>query len=115
MGIDERSRHALYLKLEEKLGTVEAGTLMEHLPPAGWADVAMKRDLDQLAALMKTDLDRVEGVMKSELGRLEARVETLVTRDEFERVLRTQTFRFMTFVTGLVTTVAGIALAITRL
>ena len=104
MGIDERSRHALYLQLEEALGPVEAGTLMEHLPPGGWADVAMKRDLDQHAALMKSQFDGVD-----------ARIDTLATREELERALHAQTLKFMTFVTGLVTSVAAIALAITRL
>ncbi|MEO7804784.1 MAG: hypothetical protein ABIS18_10860 [Actinomycetota bacterium] len=48
MAIDERSRHGLYLKLEQVLGSDEATTLMEHLPPVGWADVATKHDLEQL-------------------------------------------------------------------
>ena len=48
MVLDERSRHQLYLRLEEVLGAEAATTLMEHLPPVGWADVALKRDLDAL-------------------------------------------------------------------
>jgi hypothetical protein len=48
MVLDERSRHQLYLRLEAALGPHAATTLMEHLPPVGWADVAMKRDLDAL-------------------------------------------------------------------
>ena len=48
MTIDERSRHELYLRLEESLGPHAATTLMEHLPPLGWADVATTRDLDAL-------------------------------------------------------------------
>ena len=48
MVLDERSRHELYLRLEEALGPDAATTLMEHLPPVGWADVATKRDLDAL-------------------------------------------------------------------
>jgi hypothetical protein len=46
MVLDERSRHQLYVKLEQVLGRDEAETLMSHLPPVGWADVATKRDLD---------------------------------------------------------------------
>jgi hypothetical protein len=46
MAIDERTRHQLFLRLEGVLGDEEANTLMEHLPPVGWADVATKRDLD---------------------------------------------------------------------
>jgi hypothetical protein len=48
MVLDERCRHQLYLRLEEVLGPEAATTLMEHLPPVGWADVATKRDLDAL-------------------------------------------------------------------
>jgi len=48
MVLDERSRHQLYLRLEEVLGPEAATILMEHLPPVGWADVATKRDLDAL-------------------------------------------------------------------
>ena len=50
MAIDERTRHPLYLRLEEVLGDEEASTLMEHLPPVGWADVATKHDLAALEA-----------------------------------------------------------------
>ena len=55
--MDERARHDLYLSLEEHLGAEAATTLMEHLPPTGWAEVATKRDLDHLAALTQRDLD----------------------------------------------------------
>jgi hypothetical protein len=54
--IDERSRHQLYLRLEELLGADEANTLMEHLPPVGWADVATKRDLEHLRFGITADL-----------------------------------------------------------
>ena len=40
MAISEESRHHLYLPLKAVLGAEEATTLMEHLPPVGWADVA---------------------------------------------------------------------------
>jgi hypothetical protein len=48
MAIDERTRHRLFLRLEEVLGDEDANTLMEHLPPVGWAAVATKRDLADL-------------------------------------------------------------------
>lgn len=46
MSIDERKRHALYQRLDDVLEEEHADTLMELLPPVGWADVATKRDLD---------------------------------------------------------------------
>ena len=48
MALDERARHELFLRLEQALGPESAETLMELLPPVGWADVATKRDLDAL-------------------------------------------------------------------
>ena len=51
MATTEQNRHELYQRLEKVLGTDEATTLMEHLPPVGWADVAPKRDLDHLSRL----------------------------------------------------------------
>jgi len=56
MAIDERSRHEMYLRLEATLGAEAAATLMEHLPPVGWADVATKRDLDQLGSTLEHKL-----------------------------------------------------------
>ncbi|MGH9041836.1 MAG: hypothetical protein ACRDZ3_16580 [Acidimicrobiia bacterium] len=74
MVLDERSRHELYLMLEQVLGAEPAQTLMEHLPPVGWADVATKRDLDQLAAGTKRDLDQLAAGTKRDLEQLETRV-----------------------------------------
>lgn len=46
MATSEESRHHLYNKLDQVLGPAEAATLMSHLPPVGWADVATRHDLD---------------------------------------------------------------------
>jgi hypothetical protein len=48
MPVDERSRHQLFRRLDEVLGPDQAATLIDHLPPVGWADVATERDLDAL-------------------------------------------------------------------
>ena len=58
MAIDERARHQLYLRLEEHPGAEAATTLMEYLPPVGWADVATKRDLDQLGDRLRAELHK---------------------------------------------------------
>lgn len=56
MAITEQARHRMYKHLEELMGIEDAGILMEHLPPVGWADVATKRDLDMLRFEWRTDL-----------------------------------------------------------
>jgi len=60
MAISEESRHHLYQRLEEVLGREETKVLMEYLPPAGWADVAAKRDLDALESRIDMRFDRVD-------------------------------------------------------
>lgn len=38
----------MHAELRKVLGDGVAGTLMDHLPPGGWADVARTRDVNQL-------------------------------------------------------------------
>lgn len=68
MVISEQDRHELHGSLEKALGRGPAGTLMSHLPPVGWADVATKHDLDVLT-------ERLEGKMEALEQRMEARME----------------------------------------
>ncbi len=60
MVLDERARHELFLRLEQALGPESAETLMELLPPVGWADVATKRDLDALEDRMNLRFELVD-------------------------------------------------------
>ena len=56
MAISEHARHELYRRLEDLLGGEAATTLMEHLPPVGWADVATKRDLEVMEQRLRADV-----------------------------------------------------------
>jgi hypothetical protein len=114
MGIDERARHDLFLRLEQVLGSEEATTLMEHLPPTGWADVATKRDLDQLAALTKRDLDHFAASVKKDMDTLEQRV-LATLRAEMNAQTRTMIHAMMFTTSGAVVTVATLAFAAARL
>ena len=68
MVLDERSRHELYLKREEVLGPEQATTLMEMLPPVGWADVATKHDLDQLEQRMHVRFEALEYRLRADFA-----------------------------------------------
>lgn len=59
MPVDERSRHQLYQKLDELMGSQEATTLMELLPPSGWGDVARKQDLEALRHELLAEMERL--------------------------------------------------------
>lgn len=71
MALDERARRELFLRLEQALGPESAETLMELLPPVGWADVATKRDLDALDQRMGLRFEALEhkllGAFRGEL------------------------------------------------
>lgn len=80
MAITEESRYQLFQRLEELLGSEKVATLMELLPPVGWADVATKRDLDQLRGALEARIDaKVDGLgheLRAEMFR-EQRNQTL--------------------------------------
>lgn len=108
MAIDERARHNLYQRLEEHLGAEAASTLMEHLPPTGWADVTTKRDLDQSTALLKADLDQYGAVIHGELVAFKAELEKSIerTRAELHKALSTHT---VAIVVAMVATILAVA------
>jgi hypothetical protein len=54
--ISEDDRYELRQRLDEVLGPKGASTLMSHLPPVGWADVATKQDLRILELSMHKEL-----------------------------------------------------------
>lgn len=75
MAVDERARHELHERLVEVLGDDRASTLMSYLPPVGWADVATKADLDNLAALAQRDLAAARAELREEIGGLRSDLE----------------------------------------
>jgi tRNA A37 N6-isopentenylltransferase MiaA len=99
MAVDEDRRHQLYRRLEEVLGPDEAGTLMDHLPPAGWADVARRSDIEAL---------------RREVEHLEERLSDRFTA-MLESGLNSQTKTLVGLMTGQVVAVAGLAFAAARL
>ena len=54
MTVTETIWFEMHVKLRNMMGDDVADTLMEHLPPTSWADVARKSDVDNLRAV--TDL-----------------------------------------------------------
>lgn len=105
MVVDVRSRHELYRRLEEVLGPDAATTLIEHLPPVGWADVATKTDLRWLEERMGFRFDAMDERMKGSAFELRA---------AFEHELRSQTMTMMFGLISVVLTMAGLAFALVR-
>jgi hypothetical protein len=95
VSVDERSRLQLAEAAKRLLGDDEGITLMELLPPVGWADVATRSDLLQLEARMDLRFENLE-------HRLQAR---------FERGLRLLLVTMMSlYITGFAATILAVAL-----
>ena len=68
MTISETARLDMLSGLRTHVGEAVANTLMEHLPPGGWYDVARTGDFDRI----ETRLNRLE----ASLDKLEAKIDT---------------------------------------
>jgi hypothetical protein len=90
MAPDERSRLQLADAAKRAFGDDAGITLMELLPPVGWADVATKQDVS---------------LVDQRLVRLDERM------DELGREIRAQTWKLMT----LMIAVVGVVVAAVRL
>ncbi|MBM3664102.1 MAG: hypothetical protein FJW94_14745 [Actinobacteria bacterium] len=109
MTLTEEGRHRLHTSLTLAIGADAANTLMETLPPVGWADVATNRDLDQLRAEIRAEFTEVRSEM-SEL-RADLRVGQAELRSELHSTLRTNNLTMITANAVLV----SVAVALTRL
>ena len=125
MSLDERNRIALHEAARDSWGPEIAGTLMEMLPPGGWAEVATKSDLAVNAAALKSDIAVNVAALKSDIAALKAesatksdlevfaselRVEMAGLGATLERGLRTQlqwTFTMMIGLAAFVTAISG--------
>jgi hypothetical protein len=76
MTISERDRFEMHLELKRLMGDAVADTLMEHLPPSGWGDVARKYDIDGLGNRFDGLVQRVDVLEQ----RLDKRIDDLEER-----------------------------------
>jgi tetrahydromethanopterin S-methyltransferase subunit G len=67
MTISEAQRFEMHLGLRNILGDEVANSLMEHLPPSGWSDVARTGDIATISARidrLETRIDRLDTEMR---------------------------------------------------
>ncbi len=134
MVVDERSRHELYRRLEEVLGPDAATTLIEHLPPVGWADVATKNDLTGLEQRMDLRFARLDERLEGRFNSIDERFTAMDDRitaatadlratfehemrlqsESFGQQLRSQTTTMVFGLVSVVLTMAALAFALAR-
>ena len=109
----ETRRLALFEKLVEVLEEEPAVTLMEHLPPGGWDQVATKTDLAATEERMNTRFAESEGRIDTRFAEFEGRIDTRFA--EFEGRIDTRFAEFEGRMdTGLAETRNGMLKAINR-
>jgi curli biogenesis system outer membrane secretion channel CsgG len=82
--VSEAQRRRLHAELVKKLGADVADTLMEHLPQAGWSDLARRSDLDALesrleAKIANTAASQMRWFMASQLVLVVATIGSITT------------------------------------
>ena len=76
MPVDDRRRLDMHRKLEAVLGQHDADTLMAHLPPVTWSDVATKSDLE----VLRGEMTALRSDMRAEISRaMERQIRWMVT------------------------------------
>ena len=94
-------------------GADEGITLMELLPPVGWADVATKQDLRALEDHMDARFDRVDARFEG----VDARFETSEYKilGEMHRELSSLTWKLFAIYGASMTAMIGALVAVTKL
>ena len=90
MSITEASRFQLRTAIGQILSEEAADTLMELLPPVGWADVATKTDLQHLRDELKSDIHSLRNELKGDIQNLRVATKTDLQhlRDELKGDMR---------------------------
>jgi hypothetical protein len=103
MTISEAKRFEMHLGLKKVLGDDVANTVMEHLPPSGWGDVARARDIDLLDRRLSNLENRFHGL---EVELHEFRHEFNTRLDSFARWAFGLSISFGTLIIGILATLA---------
>jgi hypothetical protein len=83
MSVTESERHQLFSWFEEHMGHERAATMMNLVPPVGWAEVATRHDLDELDGRLTTRIDALESKLDARFEALESKFAARFSAIEF--------------------------------
>jgi hypothetical protein len=75
MSVTEFERHQLFTWFEEHMGRERAATMMNLVPPVGWAEVATRHDLDELDGRLTTRIDALDSRLTARIDALESKLD----------------------------------------
>lgn len=110
MSITEASRFQLRTAIGQILSEEAADTLMELLPPVGWADVATKTDLQHLRDELKSDIHSLRNELKGDMHALQLTIEIAI-----EKRIHEQTKWFITTMIAMNTVMLAASVALSKL
>jgi len=124
MSTNDKARLELHRRLDSELGAEEASTLMSHLPPVTWDQVATKDDLRALEANLRAEISVSASGLRTEMAdlRTEVRTELAAVRTEMAHLrtdLRTEISDAITrqtrWMLGFALALTSIMITVTRL
>ena len=124
MSTNDKARLELHRRLDSVLGAEEASTLMSHLPPVTWDQVATKEDLRALEANLRAEISVSASGLRTEMAdlRTEVRTELAGVRTEMAHLradLRTEISDAITrqtrWMLGFALALTSVMITVTRL
>ena len=115
MSTNDKARLELHRRLDSVLGAEEASTLMSHLPPVTWDQVATKDDLRALEANLRAEISVNASGLRTEMAdlRTEVRTELAGVRTEMAHLRTDLRTKISDAITRQTRWMLGFALALT--
>ena len=79
MSTNDKARLELHRRLDSVLGAEEVSTLMSHLPPVTWDQVATKEDLRALEANLRAEISVSASGLRTEMAHLRTDLRTEIS------------------------------------